>query len=1039
MTHLPGNVFSIAPGCNFLETLVENLIDGNLVANFKPTDDPLALASATIYVPNRRAARALAGAFIETSGSNATLLPAIRMLGDVGDEDFGFQSSSDDQLVITETISDLERKLQLAKLIECWVDRITKETRELYQDEDIFIPASKADAIRLADDLCKLLNQITLEEVTWEEINAIVPEDRDWAQWWQLTTTFLQIITEHWPRILAERNLVDSAERQALLLERRAELYESRGAMEGPVIIAGSTGSVPATRRLLKVVSKLENGAVVLPGIDKNLDTKHWQRLGTGNLLDDPTLETHPQFGLARLINEIGIDRDNVKEIGNTSGKAKARSRLISLALSPSIAASQWNKQIKEFGAREISVAFDNVCIIDAPTQHQEALAIAIAMREAFQCKACSCVLVATDRNLARRVSSELRRFGLEVDDSAGVPLRSTAAAIFMQNLIEVCFGESGNVAITSLLKNSHIRVGFHKERTQSCAKNFELAVLRGNINPPKIGEFQKAVKHAKKNASKDVHVHSAIRNLTDKDWNNLAKFTDRIDEILLPVTQLDARTTLTHIFDELARIANALTINTEGTSNLYDGIGGKELVTLLEDIATLGTESFSFLITQVADVFDALLGDQIARAGPAANSRLHILGPLEVRLLHYDRVILAGLNEGSWPRQTSNDAFLNRAMRQELNMASPERLVGLAAHDFQQFLGKSEVILSRSQRADKSPTVLSRWLQRVTTLIGVEQSDALLARGARYLQFGKALDEDNSILDRATRPCPKPPLECRPKSLAVSDIELWIRDPYALYAKKILKLSSLPPLERDADSLLRGTLYHAILAEFVTGIDVEAGPAAILSKLENIAKHRISEAALPPELACIWGMRFNEIAPMFVSWEFERNRSNAIVQTYCEVTGSKFLGNLNFKLRATADRIDRLADQSLLIVDYKTGSRPTIKEALSIAPQLTLEAAIALSGGFDGISPGPVSTLEYLRLNRQFKAEKVQQKEKQLSKIINEAECNLKLLIRAYEDPNQGYLSRRAPFKQEDISGDYDHLARTREWSFAGEAADDN
>ncbi len=1023
--------------------LVENLIHGKLLPEFLPVNDPQILSTATIFVPNRRAARELATTFLRAGHQDASILPAIRMLGDVDDEEFGLGTGSEDQRDLDETIHPRERQLELAHLIEHWVSSLTTETRALLDDEDITIPASKTDAIGLADDLSRLLDQITLEEVPWSAIGKIIPQDHDWAEWWRLTATFLKIVMENWPAHLEARGLMDPAQRQAALLDRRASRYEKQGS-KGPVIIAGSTGSVPATQRLLKAVAALDNGVIVLPGMDKHMAIKQWQRLSVSYTQGDPSLETHPQFGLAQLVAKLGLERDNITELSGISGALEERTRIVSLALAPAETTADWYDSAQGFDAVKLSAALSGVGIVEAPGEQQEALAIAIAMREVLEQPGKTAALVTPDRNLARRVSAELQRFGVEVDDTGGTPLKITPAAQFLRNLIDVCFGDSGNVALASLIKNPFCLAGSSPVDARRHAGNFEIVSLRGVIHSPEPGFFETFLKQRREALSSAHHVLNAVRLVGDDDWEGLLIHAARIDKILEPLASLKQPQTLATMFGKLGEAAQALASDEAGDIALLNGLGGAELLALFEDFAITGAGLHQIAPEIFPRVFDALVGEQLVRPQYAANPRLHIFGPLEVRLLQHDRVILAGLNEGTWPQLAKNDAFLNRAMRQELGMASPERRTGLAAHDFQQLMGKHEVILTRSQRVDKAPTVASRWLQRLSALAGKDVTAQMIARGDNLLHLARRIDQLDVPASRAVRPCPAPPVDVRPKSLAVTDIELWVRDPYALYAKRILDLQPLPPLERMPDALLRGTLYHAIVAELIGKNDNINGADAMLAEACEIARRHIDQENLAPDLANIWYLRFCEIARDFVNWEIKRRAELAIVESHCETRGELPLADSTFKLRATADRIDRLQDGSLIVLDYKTGIRPSLSQARltspPLAPQMALEGAIARAGGFSGIPAGDLNKLAFYRLRRDKSAGEQDLSTSKLSEneLADDMLAALGDLVRAFNNPARGYISRLHPFKENEISGDYDHLARTREWSFASEGDGD-
>ncbi len=1033
------NIYSIPAECNFLQVLVHSLLDGTLIKGFSPRDNPLLLASVTIFVPNRRAARALSTAFISAFKEEALLLPNIKTLGDVGDEDFGIAPDTSHFGQPGEEIKPLERTLQLSNLIQHWVNAMEAETRRIYNDEEIMIPSSKADAVLLAQDLSALLSQITQEEINWSDIQNIVPDNH--AEWWKLTITFLNIIMEAWPQHLKNKDLLDPADRAAKLLDLRTEFYKS-ARNKGPVIIAGSTGSVASTRRLLSAVAQLENGAVILPGLDKSISNSQWQVLTQAESSDIAILETHPQFGLAQLLKELSVERDNVEELGTKSIDGQFCQSLFGLAMAPSNFTADWLNQSSKLATKAIETSLSKFTLIEAGNERQEALAIAIAMRETLIEENKTAALITPDRNLARRVSLELQRFNIIVDDTGGTPLKNSAAALFLRQISDICFTQFQNSALAALLKNPICLAGYSYSVAQNAARHFELVALRGVIDKLEPGSFEKFIQIRKAQISEAKYVSAPVKRITEEEWQILIEYCARLDEIFMPLVELSRTKTeksLQDFFLKIANAAEALSTNDEGSPQILNGEGAMELKHLFEDVLSIDANLFEMATQDFPSVFDAILKTITTRPRGNTHPRLHIYGPLEVRLLEHDRVILAGLNEGSWPQTTRNDAFLNRAMRQELGMASPERRTGLSAHDFQQLMGKQDVFLCRSSRVDKSPTVASRWIQRLTALIGKEQTSLLKKRGEQYLKYGEYLDKADTPSKRVKRPNPKPPVEARPTSLPVTDIETWIRDPYALYAKRVLKLQPLDPLEREPDHLLKGTLYHAIMQDYVEAIDLSKPASERKTYLKELAGEHINEQNLSTDLSNIWKLRFDEIAECYIEWEETYHQKHKIKDTLCEIEGSITLADSDFKLRARADRIDVNDDKSLHIIDYKTGNSPSIAQAQTLSPQLALEGLIARLNGFNTTGDTTISNLSYMRLRRvtEFKNQSIANKDCSLDDIINNAEAELLKLVKGYQHQDQGYLSRRAPFKDGDITGDYDHLSRTREWSFGEDEGD--
>lgn len=1032
-------LFSISPGTAFLSELVSALCAGKIIQGFVPADDPLILPDATIYVPNRRTARELAVAFLDFDGhGQAMLLPDIRTLGDVSDEEFGISPNLEDAANLPNPVGDLERKLELSTLVRKWVDALSTETRRLYGDEDIFIPSSQADAIHLSGDLCKLLDEITREESGWDKINKVMPAEH--AQWWDLTSSFLRIVMEYWPKLLAERHQIDPANRTVTLLEKRITQYERNGSC-GPVIVAGSTGSVPSTRRFLEVISSLPNGAVVLPGVDFSMDEDQWKALDTEKPSSSDAAQSHPQFGLAALLRSLGVVRQSVTPLGKIGSQIKTRSQVVSLALSLPEHTDQWKQELSSIPITSLNDALGKIGLIEASNERQEALAIALALRETLETGEKTAALVTPDRNLAQRVSIELRRFGIEVDDSAGTPFRNSQMGLFIRQLLQFCFGGGGNADIASLLKSSLAPIGYSINKARQFGEAFEENLLRGKVGRPVVGSLTAWVDHqnsiGKQQGGTDDNTETS---------EELKDYCRNLDEVLVGLAELAASQIPVRFGDYIAHFSVVLSricADDEGNLVCASASGFAELMSLFEEVNATSASEFLIHPADLPSTFEAIIAPLTVRSKRQTHPRLHIYGPLEVRLLHYDRIVLGGLNEGTWPGATRNDAFLNRLMRQQLGMATPERSTGLAAHDFQQLMGKDEVILSRSRRVDKAPTIASRWVQRMLAVVGEDTSRAIRNRGSFYLEIAEALENTREKPKRGVRPCPVPPLESRPKSLPVTDIETWIRDPYALYAKRILGLRALPPLEREPDNLLKGTLYHGIMEDYVCLSRVDQSEAIRVSELRALARVHIKSQQLAPDVEVLWLMQFDEISERFVRWETEYFLENSVHQIRNEVQGGIELSQGEFYLHARADRVDVFKDGHLLVMDYKTGGSPSKPQARTLSPQLALEGVIARGGGFGEGEKAELEDLAFLRLRmgKDFSYDSIAQDKKRdldLIELTDQARSNLEALVQEFRDPATGYISRRAPFKREIMDFDYDHLARTREWSFGEEGEDE-
>jgi len=1038
------NVTSIDAGRPFLPTLVRALFDGDLVASFRwDGRDPTGLADALILVPTRRAARALEAAFLaeisRRDGPAATLLPTIRPFGDVDEDEDLFAGESDDEPVAT----PLERRLVMTRLVLGWTRALAGALLHPATGVAPSAPASPAEAVRLSTALLTLMDQVVSQGVDWRRLDDLVPDDH--AAYWQMTRAFLAIVAEAWPQHLAETGLADPAVVRHAAVRREAARLAAMPP-KGPVIAAGSTGSVPSTADLIRVVSRLEHGAVVLPGLDVDLDEAAWRALEPES--GDPA-PGHPQYGLRLLLDLIGVTRAEVRRLGGVDdGKPAARRRLLSECLRPAETSEAWAGFAATIraGAFRLDDALDGMALIEARSEAEEALAVALALREAIEDPTKTAALVTPDRVLARRVAAELGRWGLAIDDSAGQPFGHTRAALLARLVAEVALGGYEPGAVAALLAHPLARFGRPAAEARRLARVIELTALRGprprDTGPGLLDAFGEREAEILDPRGRKPRPRARL------GAESLAAARGLLADLVAALTPLETLVKRGEIAvrDLLAAHVAALEAvardETGATTALYADEDGAALAHALADFEAAAAGDGAGLAVDAAawpGFFDALLGDAPVRRPTAPDARIFVFGPLEARLLAFDRVVLAGLDEGVWPITTRTDPWLSRPMRRTMTLEAPERRIGLSAHDWAQGAAAPEVVLARSARAGGAPTVPSRWLQRLITVIGADGHARLAAAGARWLAWARALDAPVGPPQAAGRPAPTPPVEWRPNRLSVTEIETWIRDPYAIYARHVLGLDPLDPFGGEIGAAERGTFVHEVLAEFVKTWDGTASPAEA-SRLANIADRRLGDWAAFPEVVALWRPRMAAIARWWLA--ADAARSGGVSERHTEVGGKWELpvDGLPFTLTGYADRLDLLADGSLAVLDYKTGQPPSEKEVQALlAPQLPLEAAMAAAGGFGPAHAGRrVAELAYLHLKGGAEGGAWLTRcdgssRRDPDTLAAAARDGLEALVRGFRDSETGYVSRRWVRFARDRAGPYDHLARVAEWA-AGE-----
>jgi ATP-dependent helicase/nuclease subunit B len=1017
-----------------LASFADALLTGQLIEGFPGDGGPLALASATIYVPTRRAARALGEALRKASGGASLILPRIAPLG-------AFEPT-EDSLLFEEpdisgeappAISDLERRMVLARLAQAWSKALRGAILSInaggepvyHATEAPLVVAGPVQAFALAGDLAGLIDDMTIEGIPWERLETLTPGEFD--DYWRITLDFLKIAAKLWPEHLSERGLIDEAKRGAMLVAREIKRLQE-GKFGGPVIVAGSTGARRATAELIAAVARAPQGAVVLPDLDLALDEDSWRLIGKQHIA------THPQAGLSRLLETMEATRGDVIEIGAASGPLKSRARLISEALRPADSTELWRNREDALAEEKIGEALADMRVIEAADEAEEALALAIAMREILETPDKTAALISPDLGLTRRVKAELARWGVAVEDSAGRRLSETAAGVLARLILDAAASRTA-LDLLALLDHPMTRLKRGYAALRAAIRVLELGALRGVLPPTGLGDPAHLFAEAKSRGRED----NQRLKFTNEDW--------RAAEILLidclaamaPLAALEAEAPLAAHIDAHAQTLAAFTEDEDGYDKTTISADGAALIALLDEWRAAAPGDLAMSAADYRALFEAVLATTPAPDAPRSQSRLQILGLLEARLLAFDMTLLAGLDETVWPPGAETDAFLNRPMRAQLDLSPPERRIGQTAHDFVAALGAPQTILSRARKRGGAPTVASRFLQRIAAAAGNKAFGEAVKRGETYLALARAIDRPAAV-ERIRRPAPKPPLALRPTKLSVTRIETLRRDPYAIYAERILKLRPLDPIGQSAGAREIGVEWHEVFNQFTTEFDALPLPVSARTRLFEIARERFAPLLEDDNFRLIAWPRIEQGLDYFLN--FDRARRSDLAQILTEkrselaiplANGSKFL------LSAMADRIEILKSGDIALVDYKTGAMPGVNEVrVGFAPQLTLEAAMVARGAFDIAPPrAPIEAL-YLKLGGAKGGEEraLKFKDESLADVAEEHYRALVALLEQFADEATPYAPRPYP-KFIGAFGTYDHLARVKEWSASGGLAD--
>ena len=986
-TMVSPNVYNMPSGVAFLPALARGLKD-----IYRDR-----LEEALILLPTRRAVRALGETFASQSGTS--ILPRIRALADINPEEPPFEPGELSGMV-KPAINNIQRRFEIAKLLLYYHNKIST------------VPMNIAAALAMSDPLISILDDADMEEIDSLNITNL-DQIRDFsAEHYQNSIEVYKVIQDYWPKRLAELNLMGPMARRVSLLKALRSVWD-KNPPKYPVIIAGSTGTLKATAELIKCVSYLGEGLIVLPGL-QNLEGESWENIGV----------QHPQYSLKKLTQTIGVSPKDIKiwPYINEDDGLSARRIIISEALIPVQETGDWPGRIaairktESAGSKPFEEAIKNLSILEAENDEEEASCISLILRETLENPNQTASLVTPDPALALRVKSKLRRWGVNVDSSLGKPLEETEIGSWVSSLMTVITDPCHPVALANFFK--------HRLST--------LGELEGKVSDTWS------------------RLEWKIRGLRiDKNIKNIS-CVQILHQYILPLTNIDKSTAnvwATTLVEVLENICS--TPDQYGDERLWVGESGEKLSSIIQDLISYGKITPNLNAKDFSKLLNQLMRDQVVRPRYGTHPRLSILGPLEARLLTADRIILGGLNEGVWPAKSKSDPFLSRGMRGAIGLSLPEKRFGLAAHDFSELATCSNVIITRSINSEGTPNVASRWLWRLQALMNGalgENSTELLYSSNHYLEWSRGLDAvslDEYNDSQISKPTPSPKLINRwpnKRKLSVTSVTKMIRDPYSIYARYILNLASLDPLDMDIGSKEYGTAMHQGLESFFD-LHKERLPINATKLLSDELNKAQIEAGFNDNEVYKNKIRTEKIAKNIVDWMLRKfNAGWSIYAT--EIKAELYLNKFDFILTAKADLIMKSKD-GYAIIDYKTGNPPSDKEVVAgFDPQLPLSGYLLNKGAFDGIGPVTVTELDYVRVKAKLDSNNIETKlggknsSSTVDTMIADGAYNLEQLITEFDKKETIYYCQPRVKYTYDYS-DYDHLARREEWMRSGSNVD--
>lgn len=922
-------------------------------------DNPLALIHHTLFLPTRRSARAFEKCLAAHTEHGLFSPPRIIALTDFPPEAFDCEQSA---ILPTAT----ERHLLMVELLRGkHFDALLGEQKSL--------PQLLSHASALLDQI----DELFLFEVPQDNLSSLVRHDLPQNQI-QALRVLHQVYSE-WEPFLKRQGFCDPTQMRVV---RYREYIKTLRDYPHPVIALGIEAAYGFVRDLLKAIMKTRGGAVILGGPEDGELSRR-----------DSEKAHHPDFHLNRLLESMGCERSTLSFINSTKEHPR---RLLLEGVFQNHTNVTTSGPLKEEETK-------NLFLLESGTLFEEAEAITLMMAEAVVDPLKTVALVTTNQTLTAYVMALLERFGIKADHSKAHAFRSTPLGRLLLLVASFLVSPYSPVTLLSLLKHPYVSLDQGRLSVLALARFLENNVMR--TDRMVRGERDLFIKTMPEG---EKALLTKLLNMKERGQNLLhgKEPTSLAQALLLLQSSLEElcfKTTL------------------EGIGSIYDTPEGEKFKGWIASVmvsplgkTTLEMQHFPSILRELMDAIP------VSKAW-GYHPRVFILGPLETRLLSFDRVILADFNEGRWPRKSSDAVWMNQRMRQDVGIVSDVIQMSQEADDLRALLSLKEVFITRALRVDGSPSVPSRWLLRLQAFC--TQKNVQLSSVDHYKEWARLiwhepLKKVNPLLRPLEKPMALPPLGARPKRLTISGLNLLKRNPYAFYVNSILKLNALKPLIHQLDALQFGVRLHQVLADAL--ILEDSGSRLTHDVLNALGGRIFASYTSSPLWRYFWQHRLNECFDHFLS--LDKNLSYAPQKRFGEVkvTFPFHTDFGDFEIIAKADRLDLITPHGAVLIDYKTGRTPTassIKKGEDI--QLALEGVMVNEGAFRICDAQVTKGLEYwdLKNGRRVSVEEV-------DTVIGNAESALIELLEQYYKVGAAYK-----INFDHLSDEIRHFSRWEEW----------
>lgn len=917
------------------------------------------IANLTILLPNHRSCREFEQTFVKKHDKNSIILPKIKAISDISFEDFFDFLPNDTILEMIDELIDIHLISGIDYLLF-----LGQKIRQL----DVFgynIDANQS--LIIASQLENLFDEIEKNDIDIGKLHDI--DDSNLSLHRQITLDFLKSFHVQIKNSLIRDNIFFNSSYQNFIINKFIEALNRYGT-KNPIIIAGSTGSLSVGKKLIQAIAAQQNCLAVIYGFDHSLATLNAQY--------------HPNFLLNQLVEFLEINPASIQTYqGQNQLCTQSRSDFIKYCMLTHDQSHQWQDLDSKLNVIEIAQDLsDNFTLIEAKDEKEEAKLIALALYDASNAS----VIVNNDK-LATLLKYELENLGLQYNDSRNISILNSKIICFILSLLQLIENDFAAYDLLSLIKNP---------------------LFKDHANPI-IFDLEKKILRQERSETGLQGIKTKLKTVNDA---KITAFFDDLCRDLSALTQLSHHINIASYSQQLIASVEKLT-NQTWHSLLQTQDGQVEIFELFEK---LKKQDFFMINSQnPLQIFRTIFSKASYYMMSDANAAIQILSPVEARLVNRDLVIIASLNEGDFPEIESQN-WLGKKIRKDLGVDKKLVKIGQNAYDFSHYLHNKKVILSRSLVKNNAVSICSPFLLKFKALC--QKANIALNSGQNLKQQLLCMQECEQII--ASRANPKPPQHLRPKTLAITDIAKLRSDPYAIYAKKILKLKELQKIDYETGFAEFGSFIHKILEEYVKAPQAKE---LFIKKAQKIFEDYFTSI----QAQLTWWPKFENIFDNFIQTE----EKFSYLKNYTEIPAHIVINNIT--LRGKIDRAALNQNNAIDIYDYKTGQISSIKSVISgDDPQLTISALMIIEGliEIDMKNYDNIASINYwkLSLSNQSDITTICKKSDELQILINAAKSGLEKLFSYFENEENGYIS--APKLKQYKKNEYHHLARIDEWN---------